>query len=263
MIDINEKQLLQAAIGGDRRAADDLLEPCRGILTGYFQRHLSDPFAAEELVQEVFVAAFTGLSRFSGERPIGSWMLGIANNKLKNHYERDPIKSGKVTHLDTAATEEILREGVNSLSQADFALQTQSRDRIDQLLKCAKASCSVDEYQILLLIYQGETPEEIAELLDRNANTIRSLLKRGREKLLEYLVVHEPEVLGGSDAIHSAWQKVQANEEVTLLERAAWKARGGRGKTDMFRAACLKMARYLPTASMALIAILRISEKGQ
>src|SRR5689334_5864789 len=90
----NEPELLKAAKGGDRSAAETLLKEQRKWLTAYFRNRVRDSDTVEELVQDVLVSAYEGLTRFQGQCTVGIWILGIANHKLRNYYERDPFKRG-------------------------------------------------------------------------------------------------------------------------------------------------------------------------
>src|SRR5690242_13038424 len=107
----NEQELLEAARRGNQEAAEALFKEQRKWLTAYFRNRVRDGDAVEELVQEVLVSAYDSLSRFQGHSAVGIWILGIANHKLKNYYQRDPYKRGRLIHLDTRETEKLLTEG--------------------------------------------------------------------------------------------------------------------------------------------------------
>ncbi len=44
--------------------------------------------AAQDLVQETFMAAVEGFSRFEGKSNPKTWLFGILNNKIKDHYRK-------------------------------------------------------------------------------------------------------------------------------------------------------------------------------
>lgn len=49
---------------------------------------LRDPEAAEEVVQETFLAALRGVGQYSGKGPQGAWLLGILKRKVVDHVRR-------------------------------------------------------------------------------------------------------------------------------------------------------------------------------
>jgi len=251
---LEELRLLQRARVGDRAAADALLEPNRDWLTTYFRRRVHDEFTSQSYAQDVLSAAYGQLDRFRGGCLVSQWLLGIANNVWKRHLERDPYRAGRLASLDTNATQEFLTvtEPAESLG-GGAAGQAKTEDRLfaEALLQAAQVACSVEERMVLLRVYQGNTLEEVAELLAKPSGTVRALLKRGREKLLAYLVEHQADLLGGQERVAAAWQRALAAESdaerPSPSETAAWKEGKERhGTRDVFRSACLKMARHLP-----------------
>jgi hypothetical protein len=171
--------------------------------------------------------------------------LGIANKILLRYRERDPVGSGRyhtfATHFPLYSLED--RQHI-SLSTELFRSMEKlwlSERLIERLQEC----CSEDERTVLLLYYQGESQSEIATLLQIPAGRVRGQLLRARGKLLAHLVQNDPELLGGKEAITAAWEEAVASEEPpSHEEQKAWREPNpGR---EHFRAACLRMARFLP-----------------
>jgi RNA polymerase sigma factor (sigma-70 family) len=44
--------------------------------------------AADDLTQEVFLAAWQGLKHFRGDASLRQWLLGIARHKVEDYYRR-------------------------------------------------------------------------------------------------------------------------------------------------------------------------------
>ncbi len=58
------------------------------VLFGYAFRYVSNRIAAEDLVQETFLAALKGQTAFSGKSSEQTWLIGILKNKVVDYYRK-------------------------------------------------------------------------------------------------------------------------------------------------------------------------------
>src|SRR5438477_12356285 len=87
---IPDRQLLEAARGGDERAYAVLVEPHRGELHAHCYRMLGSVHDAEDALQDVLLRAWRGLARFEGRSSLRSWLYTIATNACLNLIARRP-----------------------------------------------------------------------------------------------------------------------------------------------------------------------------
>ncbi len=73
-------QLLDRAREGDPTAWRRLVRATRPRVAAVVRRHVDEPAAVDDVVQEVFVAAFGGLRRFRGHASVETWLHRIAIN---------------------------------------------------------------------------------------------------------------------------------------------------------------------------------------
>lgn len=85
--DSDEADVLQAAQRGDRPAQALLFTRYRDRVARQILRMVGDPAAVDDLVQEVFIAAFTALPRFRGDAQLGTWLYAIATNRTRNWWD--------------------------------------------------------------------------------------------------------------------------------------------------------------------------------
>lgn len=84
------QQKMQAALGGDERAYTALLEATSQIARRMIVRKISNPDAAEDVVQEVLLAVHKARRTYEPRRPFMPWLASIVHYKvndwLRKHY---------------------------------------------------------------------------------------------------------------------------------------------------------------------------------
>jgi RNA polymerase sigma-70 factor (ECF subfamily) len=81
--------LLQRTAAGDKEAFHALYRQYGARITAMVRRRIAEPQLAEELVQDVFVAAWQTAQGYRAD--LGDpelWLLGIARHKLQDHWRR-------------------------------------------------------------------------------------------------------------------------------------------------------------------------------
>src|SRR3954467_7234961 len=85
-----ERDLLDAARGGDQEAYRRLVEPHRRALHAHCYRMLGSVQDAEDALQDALLRAWRGLKRFEGRSSLRSWLYTIATNTCLNAIARRP-----------------------------------------------------------------------------------------------------------------------------------------------------------------------------
>jgi len=159
-------------------------------------RSLQDPADATDITQEVFIKVFRSIRNFHGESSLRTWMYRIALHEASNQrrwwtrHKRQELTID--TPLGAAETEDgdeslclgtSLTDGQNSpYKQAE---QGELKARVeDSLRKLPEAFRTV----VVLREMEGFSYEEIAEIVQIPAGTVKSRLMRGRAALKEILV---------------------------------------------------------------------------
>ena len=83
--------LLRRAAKGDEDAFTLLYRRHQGSLYRYALRMTGSAWAAEEVVQEVFMTLIRDPRKFDADRgAVGAFLFGIARNRVMKHLERAP-----------------------------------------------------------------------------------------------------------------------------------------------------------------------------
>lgn len=173
MDDVDIDQLaddaLAAAIrAGDEQALRTLYDRWGGMVLRFCQRLLASASDAEDVAQQVFVAAWLGRDRYDPDRaPLPAWLLGIARHKVIDHRRAaERLPTPVATPPDTL----------------DEATIEQVAERL--LVTDALARLSDDQRRALeLAFYEGCTHEEVAARLDLPLGTAKSHIRRGLQQL--------------------------------------------------------------------------------
>lgn len=117
---------------------------------------------AEDILQETLIRYFRSAPQFESDSHEKAWLLRVAANLSKNRINYNKIRLSEEINEEIAADE---KDDLSFVWEAVKQLpQTQS--------------------EVIHLFYQeGYSTAEIAKLLSRRESTVRSDLKRGREKL--------------------------------------------------------------------------------
>lgn len=136
-------------------------------------RMVSNRADAEELAQNTFVKAFNRLDSFEGRASFLTWVSRIAYNESINHLRRQKIRW---IGIDDA---QIADSHID-----DDELSTGREERIS-LMEDALNHLPPDERMLVQLYYYGDKPlQEIAYVMDAEANALAVRLHRIRKKLL-------------------------------------------------------------------------------
>ena len=127
---------------------------------------------AEDILQETMIKLVTQTPVFENEKHRKAWLMTVAANLSKNRIEYNKVRDTAELNEELAGAEEEDRNVSDDLSAIWKA--------VEQL--------PVNQREAIHLFYQeGYKTAEIAEITGRPEATVRSDLKRGRDKLKSIL----------------------------------------------------------------------------
>lgn len=167
--------LLAAWAAGDKVAGRMLYARHHPLVVRFFLNK-AGPEAAD-LVQETFLRALAGAASFRGDAAFRTWLLGIAFNVVRKHFETLRKHDERVVpgHVSVAAL---------SHSPSLVAVHREEHQRLVEALRQLPL-----ELQVVLELHYWEsmTNREIAEALDQPIGTVQSRIRRAREQLARML----------------------------------------------------------------------------
>ena len=168
-----DEKLVALTRRGHQHAFDTLVERYQSRLLGFCRQMLGSTEDAEDVLQEVFVAAYKAM--VADERPIAvrPWLYRISRNRCLNHL-RKPTADGQDTmdthpHLNGVTTHE----------------RVQHREEFRSLLEDVGHLPETQRSALLLRETDAMSYEEIAKAMDTTVPGVKSLLVRARIALAE------------------------------------------------------------------------------
>lgn len=170
----DELALVERCRQGDLAAFEELYRTHAGRLYSLAWRMVGNPVDAEDLLQEIFLAAHRKLDSFRGESALSTWLYRLATNLCLDHLRS---KATRTSHLTDALDDEPGLADVSSRSLADRALTRMDLERaLAQLPPGCRAA-------FVLHDVEGLEHKEIAEALGIAEGTSKSQVHKARLKL--------------------------------------------------------------------------------
>ena len=173
MAELNDIALVtQVAVFHNKRAFDQLVRKYQSPVSRFFlNQTLGDEQLSDDLAQETFLKAYLNITKFRGLSSFSTWLMRIAYNVFY-----DDVRARKQTEdVDTSIS--ALRQ---SASAGDSNLKMDIYAAL-ALLKPDERTC------ITLQLIDGYPIDQISKITGVPENTVKSHLRRGKEKMTIYL----------------------------------------------------------------------------
>ncbi|MFE7135043.1 sigma-70 family RNA polymerase sigma factor [Streptomyces sp. NPDC057638] len=164
-----------AAGHGDRRAAELFVHATYEDVRRFVAHLTADVPGADDLTQETYERALTGLSRFAGRSCARSWLLSIARRVVVDRYRR-------------AAARPRIADTTDWLGAADRAARSHQTPGFEESVAFWDAVRELEpgrQHAFVLTRLIGLSYAEAADVLGCPVGTIRSRVARARRDLAE------------------------------------------------------------------------------
>jgi RNA polymerase sigma-70 factor (ECF subfamily) len=170
-----EEKVIEEAKTGSQEAFESLVKQYLPIVYRYIARLTGDRHLAEELSQETFIRAWKNIGQFETGKPIKPWLMRIARN-----CAFDSLRKKKTVAFSSLSEPEQYRlENIptKNLSPIELAEKREKKELVKNILD----RLSENEREVLVLHYLEElTVPEIAQILNKQEETVRTRLRRAR-----------------------------------------------------------------------------------
>jgi RNA polymerase sigma-70 factor (ECF subfamily) len=187
-----ETKLVENLRSGDSTAVEEFYNIYRNRLYFLISEQVDrDHAVAEDLVQEVFMAALDSLDKFRGDSQIYTWLRSIAFHKINDFYRhraREPQPTESSPDFD--AMEQLEQTGDNEPAIFTVLESEEIRQSVHQAL----GSLPHDYQKVLVMKYLQEMPVlKISQVMGRSPKSVEGLLSRARKAMRDNLVENNHE----------------------------------------------------------------------
>jgi RNA polymerase sigma-70 factor (ECF subfamily) len=175
----SEGALIQRCQDGDWSHYGLLVERYRRLVWAAVDAAIDDPGQVEDVVQEVFIRVYEKLHLFGFRSSFSSWLWRLSRNHALQVRRRSARRPGWLSLYHNNGSQRELRGTASP--EAGYANELRE-EAVTGLLRALP-----EEYRsVLNLYYMGEhTYEDIAALTEMPLNTVRTRLRRAKQRLAE------------------------------------------------------------------------------
>ncbi|WP_157980788.1 RNA polymerase sigma factor [Pseudidiomarina marina] len=175
---LTDEVTLAAAAGGKTRAQQIIFNRYKNAVVRTLVGLCHDRELARDLAQDVFLQAFTKLHQLRNHQALGAWLKQLTIRTALSYFRAQPPTAEPI--------EEEFVDSNDWSAQADWLIQLRDIETLIAQLN--------DNERLAVWLYLGEgyNHEEIAELLNEQASTVRKRYQRALAKLNTFLTKEVP-----------------------------------------------------------------------
>ena len=169
----DDERLVAGVLLKDRKVTAEFVDRYADCLYGYILRRVRPQTEAiDDLVQEVFLAAWQNLKSFRAETALKYWLLGIARHKVEQYYRKRVSEIPLPDEMDEQLPQLVSNPRYDE--QLDLASVQEKTHRILDGMQ--------ESYRLVLLwrYLESRGAREMAQLTGRSEKAIERLLYRAR-----------------------------------------------------------------------------------
>jgi len=182
---LQDQEMVKDALDGNQEAFRQLMEKYRNPIYHHIYRMVRDKGQVEDLVQEIFIKAFSSLASYSSNFAFSTWLYKIGTNHTIDYLRRKKLSTLSIDQPVQTRDGELEYELPDTTYRPDkHILEDQRRSLIQEAID----SLPPKYFRVIVLRHQQELSyEEIAVELKLPLGTVKAHIFRARELLYKKL----------------------------------------------------------------------------
>jgi RNA polymerase sigma-70 factor (ECF subfamily) len=177
-----DRELVVRAQGEDKEAFEELIRRHQQRVFAVASRILRKREDVEDVSQQVFVKAYFSLKRFDQRAAFSTWLYKITVNECWDLLRKKKVRPLLYeADLSEEQSQQVTAAEGSRSTEPDILERISARQRVAQLLSGLDRR---DRAMLILKEVEGLSIEEIGEVMEINANTVKVRLFRARRKIV-------------------------------------------------------------------------------
>jgi RNA polymerase sigma-70 factor (ECF subfamily) len=178
--DVPDERLVELARQHDKSAFEALMRRHNRRLFRVTRSVLRDSDAAEDAVQEAYLRAFTHLDSYKPTGRFSAWLTRVALNEALMMRRRDRSDTVSIDEVREELLTPAEQQGSEPPSAEQFVEAAHARALLEHAIDALPENFRM---VFVLRVVEGLDVRETAEVLELNANTVRTRLFRAQRQL--------------------------------------------------------------------------------
>jgi RNA polymerase sigma-70 factor (ECF subfamily) len=189
---LNQPELVEQLQQGDEAAYKRMVNDYQGMVYNTVLGIVQNADDADDIAQDVFIQVFRSVSSFKGDSKFSTWLYRITVNKALDHVKKSKNRLGFVQRLFGGHDE------VKQPTEFNHpGVQMEKKERANELFKALKQIPDKQRIAFTLHKLEGQSYQEIAEIMNTTLYAVESLMSRAkanlRKELKKYYDINIPQ----------------------------------------------------------------------
>ncbi|NDP19730.1 MAG: RNA polymerase sigma factor [Paludibacter sp.] len=177
-----EQEIIKNIVNGDSSKFRGLVEKYQPIVFRTIMGFVHSKEDAEDLTQDVFIAAYQSIQKYQGDAEFSTWLYRIAVNISINHVNKFNRRN-----VFQQVGDFIQNFGSNASNDRNPEEQTIENEKEKQIKNAIDTLTEKQRTSFILSKYDDLSQKEIAEIMNISEGAVEQHLQRARKNLQQKL----------------------------------------------------------------------------
>lgn len=175
-------------VDGDTSAFAILVDRYKDLVFTLAYKMLKNREEAEEIAQDTFIKIYKSVGKFKGDSKFSTWVYKVTYNTCLDYLKK------KKRGINITYIEDFDLQQLKTLDKISNAIDEKEKNQL--IHDCLNLLPSEEAFLLTLFYFEQQSTDEIAKVMDTNANNIKIKLYRTRKKMALLLRQKmEPEII--------------------------------------------------------------------